>query len=267
MNFDFSNRNIIVLGSSSGIGFEVAKQLAILNANVCLVGRDAEKLQKSYAQINQLNKANNKNIYICLDLTKENAVNQIWQEISDKWHGQVDCLVLNSGGPPFIKNIMDVEVKDWLTYFQSLFLSQIGLVSKCLDYMKDKKFGRIVSISSSSIAEPIAGLVISNTIRPALAAWLKTLANEVSSCNITITNAIIGRIDTERIRTLDQNKSNLLKIPVAEIIDNNQQIIPAKRYGTTKEAADVILFLLSEYSSYVSGSSVFIDGGATKKYF
>jgi 3-oxoacyl-[acyl-carrier protein] reductase len=267
MNFNFSNRNIIVLGSSSGIGFEIVKQLAILNANVCLVGRDLEKLQKSYTKINQLNTSNNKNIYICSDLTKENAIDQIWQEISDKWYGQVDSLVLNAGGPPFMKNVMDVQLQEWLTYFQSLFLSQISLVSKCLDYMKSKKFGRIVSISSSSIAEPISGLVISNTIRPALAAWLKTLANEVSGNGITITNAIIGRIDTDRIRTLDQNRSNLLKIPVTEVMKNNQQAIPAKRYGTTKEAADVILFLLSEYSSYVSGSSVFIDGGATKKYF
>lgn len=264
MSFNFKGRNAVVLGASSGIGFEVARQLAISGANVCLVASNKEKLQKAYDEICVL--GGELNIRSCVDLTKKDAVENLWLEILNKWQGRVDSLVLNSGGPPIAKNITEVSDEDWFKYFQSLFLSQISLVAKCLDYMKDNKFGRIVSISSSSIVEPITGLVISNSIRPALAGYLKTLANEMSVYGVNITNAIIGRIDTDRIKALDQNKSDTLKVPLAEIVENNQKIIPAGRYGSAKEAADVILFLLSEYASYISGSSVYIDGGAVKKY-
>ncbi|MCC2625524.1 MAG: NADH(P)-binding family protein [Burkholderiales bacterium] len=265
MQLDFRNRNIIVLGSSDGIGLQVALQLAQNNANACIVGRDIAKLEAAYAKINEISRKNHQNIYVNCDLTNPNSVNEIWSQVTAKWNGKVDSIVLNAGGPPFVKNSVDVPILDWHTYFQSLFLSQITLVSKCIDSMKANGFGRIVSISSSTIIEPAPGLVISSAIRSALAAWLKTLANEVAIHGITVTTVPIGKVATKRLEKLDSVRAETNSSSIQEVINANSANIPVGRYGTVEEAANVITFLLSEYSSYINGSLVHIDGGSMKK--
>lgn len=264
MQIDFTNRNIIVLGGSDGIGLRVAMSLAKNNANVCIVGRNISKLEAAYASIKQ---SSTNNIYVNADLTKPESIDNIHNSIKTNWGGRVDSLVLNAGGPPFVQNAIDVPLSDWHTYFQSLFLSQIDLVSRCLESMKANQFGRIVSISSSSIVEPIPGLVVSSAIRSALASWLKTLSMEVAKDGINIMTAPIGKIATNRLKTLDAKKADMNSSTVDEVMINNYKNIPIGRYGTPTEAANIILFLLSEYSSYINGSSVFIDGGSIKKCF
>jgi 3-oxoacyl-[acyl-carrier protein] reductase len=265
MQLDFSNRNIIVLGSSDGIGFQVALQLAKNNANVCLVGRDIAKLETAYARVNEASVIGHENIYIKCDLTEVDSADEIWNYVTGKWGNRIDSIVLNAGGPPFVKHAVDVPLEDWHTYFQSLFLSQIALVSKCLDSMKANKFGRIVSISSSSIIEPFPGLVVSSAIRSALASWLKTLANEVGQYGITVTTAPIGKVGTQRLEKLDQVRAATDSRSVEDVVSANSANIPVGRYGTVEEAANVIVFLLSSYSSYINGSLVYIDGGSIKK--
>lgn len=268
MQINFSNRNIVVLGGSNGIGFEVALRLAQNNANVCIVGRNLSRLEIALDRINQYSIADNKNICINSDLTLPNSAADISSAIHDKWAGKVDSLVLNAGGPPFVKNAIDVSLEDWHTYFQSLFLSQISLVAKFLDYMKNQQFGRIVSITSSSIIEPIPGLVVSSAIRSALTAWLKTLSMEIARYGITITSVPIGKVATDRLKILDEQRARNNAATMDQVVvANNTENIPIGRYGTTEEAANVILFLLSKYSSYVNGSSIYIDGGSIKKTF
>ena len=267
MDMDFKRRNILVLGGSDGIGFAVARQLVKNGASVCIVGRNEEKLKTAYEEINKLSGDSTKNICISSDLTQVESAINIKQVLINKWGGQVDSLVLNAGGPPMIKNSLDVPLSDWHTYFQSLFLSQITLVGAFIDFMKMIKFGRIVSISSSSIIEPIQGIVISSAIRSALAAWLKTIGTEVAHYGINVSNAVIGKIDTQRIQSLDKKRAEDNVMSVADIIKDSQKNIPAGRYGTPEEAANVIVFLLSKYASYINGSSVFIDGGSIRKCF
>lgn len=267
MELDYTNRNIIILGGSDGVGFEVATKLAQNNANVCIVGRNLAKLESAFTKLHDLSRAGQQNIYVNADLTSSNSADDIWSTINAKWDGKVDSLVLNAGGPPFVKNAIDVPLEDWHTYFQSLFLSQITLVGKCMDYMKSNQFGRIVSITSSSIIEPIPGLVVSSAIRSALAAWLKTLSMEVAKYGITISSTPIGRVATGRLKTLDEQRAKTNSVSVDDVIQANSGNIPVGRYGTVEEAANVILFLLSAYSSYVNGSSIYIDGGSIKKCF
>src|SRR5579863_2552893 len=155
MEFNFIKRRVIILGSSSGIGFELALQLSQLGASVCLVGREEAKLKAAYSRLEHSNYDEQKNLYYSCDLTEVNAINSLWNFIQDEWGDQVDSLVLNSGGPPFIASITEINMEEWFTYFQSLFISQIALVCKSLSYMKSINFGRIVSISSSGIIEPL----------------------------------------------------------------------------------------------------------------
>lgn len=267
MEFNFIKRQVIILGSSSGIGFELASQLSRLGASVCLVGREDAKLNSAYSQLEHNNFAEQKNLYFCCDLTDVNAINSLWDFIQNQWNGQVDSIVLNSGGPPFITSVTEINTNEWFTYFQSLFISQISLVCKSLSYMKSINFGRVVSISSSGIIEPLQGLGISNSIRSSLHAWLKTLSLEVASNGINITTAVIGKVATDRLMSIDKNRSKLLNCTVDEIIRKNCHNIPIGRYGRTNEAAESIIFLLSKYSSYINGSYLLIDGGSIKKSF
>jgi 3-oxoacyl-[acyl-carrier protein] reductase len=266
MKLDFTNRNILVLGSSQGIGYGVAEKLALNGANICLVGRDIEKLKQSLAQINQQTPIqNSKNMYVECDLNEKNAAEYIHEQVLKKWSG-IDSLVLNAGGPPFVESVPNVTIDEWNSAFQSLFLSQISLVNSCLNYMKQQKFGRIVSISSTSITEPLHGLVISGAIRSALAAWLKSLAIEVGNYGINAVTAIIGKVDTDRIKSLDRTKAATIGCDLAVMQKNNCASIPLGRYGSVDEVANTILFLLSPASSYITGSSITIDGGVSKKY-
>lgn len=267
MNITFTNRNIVILGGSKGIAFEAAKQLASDGANICLVGRDLPRLEASYAKLAENILDNNKHIYVNCDLMHSNAVEFIWEKIVVHWNGEVDSLVLNAGGPPLKKSVTDVTIDEWQQYFQSLFLSQITLVNRCIPFMKENKFGRIVSITSSGIIELLQGLVISNSIRSALSAWLKNLSSEVASFGININSVVIGKVATSRLQKLDSIRAQEMACNIEDIKKKNCEAIPVGRYGTTVEAANAILFLLSAQSSYVTGSHIYIDGGSIKKCF
>ena len=267
MKLDFINRNVLILGSSQGIGYGVAEKLANNGANVCLVGRNAEKLKHALLQINQGidNTQKSKNIYVQCDLSEKGAARYIHEQVLNEWDG-IDSLVLNAGGPPFVDSVTNVTIDEWHTAFQSLFLTQVSLVNNCLNYMKQQKFGRIVSISSTSITEPLHGLVISGAIRSALAAWLKSLAVEVGKYGINAVTAIIGKVDTDRIKNLDEKRAVTMGCSLDTIKKNNHANIPLGRYGSVDEVAATILFLLSQESSYITGSSIAIDGGVSKRY-
>lgn len=266
MKLDFINRNILVLGSSQGIGYAVAEKLANNGANVCLVGRDAEKLKQALAQINQrAGTQTGKNIWVQCDLSEKGAAQYIYEQVLNEWSG-IDALVLNSGGPPFVDSVTNVSMDEWHKSFQSLFLTQISLVNNCLEYMKQQRFGRIISISSTSITEPLHGLVISGAIRSALAVWLKSLSMEVANYGINAVSTIIGKVDTDRIKSLDEKRAATMDCSLDVIKKSNYANIPIGRYGNVDEVAKTILFLLSKDSSYITGSTVTIDGGVSKRY-
>ena len=261
MVMDFAGHRVIVLGSSSGIGLEIAKQLAEYGASICLVGRDKKKLKLAHSYVVAKSKGCGCHLQVSADLHKADAVEIISNTISKKWGGHVDALVLNSGGPPLIDSITAVPNSDWYGYFQSLFMSQIGLVHKYLKSMQENEFGRIVSITSSSVLEPISGLAISNSIRAALVYWLKTLSNEVAPYNITVNSVAVGKIDTDRLRRLNEQRASVKSLEPEQIVAASLDKIPAKRYGEVEEVANAVLFLLRLESSYITGSIIRVDGG------
>jgi len=251
MEINFKDKNALVLGASSGIGYSIASQIATLGGKILLVGRNTIKLEQAVAQI-KLNSSNQGIFGISADLTQENSVN----DIVDKAHhliDKLDFLILNTGGPTYHESILEVPAQEWYQYFQSMFMSQIKLVESFMPEMKQHGFGRIIAIGSSSIIEPIPGLGISNSLRPALIAWLKTLSLEVAAHGITINSVIPGKIDTERLAHLEAKRG--------KSISN----IPMARYGTVTEMANAAVFLLSDYASYTTGSSIVIDGGMLKR--
>ena len=130
--------------------------------------------------------------------------------------------------------------------------------------MIERKWGRIITIGSSGIEQPIPNLAVSNAIRGSVAGWSKSLANEVAEHGITVNMVLPGRIATERLESLDQNRAGKQNLPIDEVRRQSQAEIPARRYGTPEEFAAVVAFLASGPASYVTGSMIRVDGGAIK---
>ena len=174
--------------------------------------------------------------------------------------GSVDILVNNTGGPPPTPAAgQDPEL--WSRSFRSMVLSVIALTDRVLPSMRQRKWGRIITSTSSGVVAPIPNLGISNALRLSLVGWSKTLAREVGGDGITTNIVLPGRIATPRITFLDEQKARREGRAVEEIAAESVASIPVGRYGRPEEYADVVAFLASERAAYVTGSVIRIDGG------
>ena len=177
--------------------------------------------------------------------------------------GMPDILVNNSGGPPPV-DVTKVDPDLWRAQFEAMVLNQMRLTQAVLPHMRAKRFGRILSVASTSIVEPFASLAISNSLRAALAGWMKTLSGQVAADGVTVNMLLPGSFATERIDSLNTREATARGVPVAQVVSESSAEIPVGRYGEPKEFAAVAAFLASPKASYVTGQMIRIDGGATK---
>ena len=180
--------------------------------------------------------------------------------VIEKRFGPVDVLINNTGGPP--PTLAGGQAPElWSQHFQSMVLSVIGITDRALPSMKQRKWGRVITSTSSGVVAPIPNLGISNALRLSLVGWSKTLAREVALDGITANIVVPGRIATKRIRFLDEQKAAREQRPVDSVTADSTASIPMGRYGEPAEYADVVAFLASTHASYVTGSTIRIDGG------
>ena len=240
MDLGLRGRTAIVCGASSGMGLAVAEALAAEGATVAMFARRRELLEPAAERIGAL--------AVRGDLTVPKDLARLVDTTVDAFGG-IDVLVNNGGGPPPgpAAGVTDDAVESAV---ELLLLSAIRLTNLCLPRLEASGRGRIVNIESSSVRSPIDGLALSNAIRPGLVGWMKTLAREVAPKGITVNTIAPGRIDTERLRSLDG------------VADVSQ--IPMGRLGEPAEIASVVTFLASEGAAYVTGAVVPVDGGITR---
>jgi 3-oxoacyl-[acyl-carrier protein] reductase len=260
MDLGLAGKRALVLASSRGLGLGIATALAREGANVLLVGRSGDRLAANCEAINAEGKG--KADWVWGDLADDSFVETMVSAVKEKLGG-IDILVNNTGGPtPGTSEEMTSDKLE--TYFQSMVLRVITLTNALLPQMKEQGFGRILTVASSGVFEPIPNLALSNTLRGALAGWNKTLSAEVAGQGITANMLLPGRIHTDRIDELDGANAKRQGKPIEEIRAASIKSIPAGRLGTVEEFGAAGAFLCSVPASYVTGTMLRVDGGASK---
>ena len=260
MDLGIAGKRALVLASSRGLGKGIAVALAREGAHVLLCGRSAETLKANCDAINA--EGPGRADWVQADLGEADFVETIVGAVREKLGG-VDILVNNSGGPT-PGSTEDMSEDKLVAYFQAMVLRLITLTNRLLPGMKEQRWGRILTVASSGVIEPIPGLALSNTLRPGLAGWSKTLATEVAEHGITSNMLLPGSIFTDRLKSLDAAAAERSGRPVDEVRAASEKAIPARRYGTVEEFAATAAFLCSAPASYVTGSIVRCDGGAAR---
>ncbi|MEK9679416.1 MAG: SDR family oxidoreductase [Rhodospirillaceae bacterium] len=255
MDLGIKGKTALVLGASQGMGAGIARVLAENGANVIVGARRADKLADL---VSELEGHGVKAEAYPIDLSDKASVDQLCAMITDDW--QIDMLLNNAGGPPPSPST-GVADEVWAASIQALLMSTIRITEAALHGMKERKWGRVLTIASSGVKQPIDNLGVSNTVRGAVAGFTKSLSNEVAQHGVTVNMILPGRIETERLINMDINNSKRKEISLEDQKAQNQGSIPAKRYGTVEEFAGVAAFLMSERASYVTGSLIRVDGG------
>lgn len=260
MDLGIKGKRALVLASSRGLGLGIAKALASEGAHVLLCGRSADKLKANCEAINVAGPG--KADYVEADLADADFVQTMMHAVKEKLGG-IDILVNNTGGPT-PGTVEDMTAEKLYSFFQSMVVRVITLTNALLPLMQTQGFGRILTVASSGVFEPIPNLALSNTLRGALVGWNKTLSSEVASYGVTANMILPGRIHTDRIDELDGANATKSGRTVEEVRSASIKTIPAGRLGTTEEFGAAAAFLCSVPASYITGTMLRVDGGASK---
>ena len=254
MDLGLKGKTALVLGGGGGLGSAITRQLAAEGVNVAVGDIDPAAVEKTVASL-----FGGKGLALPWDLADLSVIDGNIAKIEAAF-GPVDILVNNTGGPqPTPAAGQDPAL--WTKCFQQMVLSVIAITDRVLPGMRGKKWGRIITSTSSGVISPIPNLGISNALRLSLVGWSKTLAREVGGDGITANIILPGRIATDRIKFLDEAKAKREGRPVEQISSESTASIPAGRYGKPEEYADVVAFLASARASYLNGSTIRVDGG------
>lgn len=261
MDLKLNGKTALIVASSKGLGKAIAAQLSAEGCNVMLTSRDPEQLEKTRAEL--LENARGQVKCCPCDITRVDEI----KALLDKTHhllAPVDILINNAGGPPGggFEKLDDVS---WQAAFELNLLSYVRLIRAVLPDMKQRG-GRIINVASSSIKQPIPDLLLSNVFRMGILGLSKSLAEELAPYNILVNTVAPGRIATDRIAYLDQLKADKRGLTRDQVKQESLQDIPLQRYGDPEEFARVVCFLVSGAGSYVTGSTIMVDGGMVKGY-
>jgi 3-oxoacyl-[acyl-carrier protein] reductase len=244
MDLELRGKTAIVCGASQGIGLAIAEALAAEGANVAMFARRREVLEREAERIGGL--------AIRGDVTNPQDRERLVRRTVEAFGG-IDILVNNSGGPPRGPTL-EVTEESLEVAVALLLTSAVGLTNLCLRHLRRSDAGRIINIESSSVREPIENLALSNAVRPGVIGWAKSLARELGPDAITVNNIAVGRIETERLAESFKQRSRA----------DSMNEVPLKRFGSPRELADVVAFLASSRASYVTGTTIPVDGGLTR---
>jgi 3-oxoacyl-[acyl-carrier protein] reductase len=260
MDIQVKGKVFMVAASSKGLGFGIARELALNGATVCLASRTKEDVEKA---AENLRTETGTTVHASVfDASSSESIRNWVSEINNAFE-RIDGLVVNAGGPP-PGNFDDFLDDDWQAAFNLTLMSAVRLIRGVLPTMRKTGEGSILTITSMSVKEPVDRLLLSNVFRSGVTSLVKSLSNELAAENIRVNNLLPGRIDTDRVQSLDKNIATVNGISVDEVKRSNEQKIPLRRYGNIEEFGKAGVFLLSPAASYINGVSLAVDGGIMK---
>jgi 3-oxoacyl-[acyl-carrier protein] reductase len=241
VDLGLSGRTAIVCGASAGMGLAIAQGLTAEGVNVAMFARRRDLLEREAERLGAL--------AVRGDVRDPNDLERLAERTVQAFGG-IDILVNNSGGPPRT-SALEIRYELLQEAVDLLLHSVVRLTGLCLPYLARSGHGRVINITSSTVREPADNLALSNSVRPGVIGWAKTLAREIGPDGVTVNSIAPGRIDTERLAEVypdEPTEADLLTIPL-------------RRFGRPEEVADVVCFLASDRASYVSGTTIEVDGG------
>jgi 3-oxoacyl-[acyl-carrier protein] reductase len=260
MDLGIRGRVAIVAASSKGLGLAVAHALAAEGATLAMCSRDVDALQRAAVEVGGKHGVNV--FYSPVDVTQYEQVRSFVDRTVQKY-GRLDICVTNAGGPPS-KGFLDVSVEEWRKAVDLNLMSTVFFARETIPHMQRAKWGRLVTITSVSVKQPIDGLILSNAVRAGATGLAKTLANEFAKDNILVNNVCPGYTLTDRLADLGEAISKARGISVEQARAMWTSAIPMGRMGRPEEFAAMVAFLCSEQASYVTGTSIPVDGGFVK---
>lgn len=260
MDLGLSGKVAMVAGASKGLGYATAKALAAEGAIVSIGSRDKAAIEKAAADIAR----DTGGVVVPFEADVRNAdAIAAWAGALEQSHGGIDLLYANAGGPP-AGSALDFQDADWQDAFELLLLSTIRLCRAVVPSMRRRGGGAIVVATSSSVKEPLPNLALSNVMRGGVSSLSKTLSLELAKDRIRVNQLMPGRIDTDRLRYLDEVNAKKAGVTFDEQRTKAVGAIPFSRYGNPDEFGRAAAFLLSDAASYITGATLQVDGGLIK---
>ena len=267
MDLGLEGKICLVLASSKGLGMACAREFYREGANVVISSRSNENLMqaKEHIEKNVSSRGSNKLLTVVADLHHEDQISNLVEKTIQEF-GRIDILVHNAGGPPSAP-IEKISKTEWKDSIDLNLLSFIRISYEVLPYMQKQKFGRIIAITSVSVKQPLDNLVLSNTTRLGVVGFAKSLANEYAKDNILVNVVCPGPNLTDRMKELIDSTVHTTSKSEDEVMKNWTNQIPLGRLGKPEELANLVVFLASKKASYITGTTIQVDGGFSKAPF
>ncbi|MBY0375914.1 MAG: SDR family oxidoreductase [Bryobacteraceae bacterium] len=256
MDLGLKDKVAVVAAASHGLGKAVARALTDEGAKVAICARDARALDQAAQEMNGEVLA-----HVC-DVTKEDEVARFLSSVRTRF-GPIDICVANAGGPPS-KSFEQTSVADWENAVQLNLMSTLYFARGVLPEMKERRWGRLITITSVSVKHPLEGLILSNSVRAAVMGLVKSLANEYGPYQVLVNNVCPGYTATDRLNTLAEKLAGEQGLSADAVRERWAANTAVRRVGRPEEFASVVAFLASERASYITGQSISIDGGFAK---
>ena len=260
MDLKLKRKIAMVAASSKGLGYGIAQSLAQEGASLSIGSRTEKDIEAAAKKLQ--NETGVPVLANVLDSSNPHSIRE-WTDATLKEFGGIDKLVVNAGGPP-VGKFEDFSDDDWQAAFELNLFSAVRMIRAALPSMHERGAGSVLTVTSMSVKEPIDVLILSNVMRSGVTSLVKSLSTQLAADNIRLNNLMPGRINTDRIRSLDSLNSEKQGVSIEQIQVTNHANIPLGRYGTIEEFGRCGAFLLSDAASYITGSSLAVDGGVLK---